>query len=389
MRIGLALLCFAYVLSQFYRTFLAVLTGPLAEDIGAGPEDLALASGLWFLVFAAMQVPVGSALDRVGPRRTASVLLLVGGGGGALVFAVAQAPWHVSLAMALLGVGCAPVLMAAYYIFARVYPPALFASLAAAVLGIGTLGNLFAAMPVTAAAETIGWRATMWVLAAVSALTALGIGVLVKDPPPAQQGTGGSFLDLFRIPALWLVFPIAIANYAPAAGVRGLWIGPYLRETYGADPATVGWAATAMGLAMIAGSFAYGPADRWFGTRKWVIFTGNAGALLALVALILLPPMGVWTTTALFALLGFCAASYPLVMAHGRAFVPDHLAGRGVALLNLLAIGTVGLTQVASGRLYSPGITPPEAAFQPVLLLYAGLLALALAIYLLARDRTD
>ena len=67
MRIGLALLCFAYVLSQFYRTFLAVLTGPLAEDIGAGPEDLALASGLWFLVFAAMQVPVGSALDRVGP----------------------------------------------------------------------------------------------------------------------------------------------------------------------------------------------------------------------------------------------------------------------------------------------------------------------------------
>ena len=81
--VDLILLCFAYVLSQFYRAFLAVLTEVLERDVGASPEDLATASGLWFLAFAAMQIPVGWALDKVGPRRTASVLLLIGGGGGA------------------------------------------------------------------------------------------------------------------------------------------------------------------------------------------------------------------------------------------------------------------------------------------------------------------
>ena len=54
MRADLILLTFAYVLSQFYRAFLAVLTEVLDTDIGAGAEALATASGLWFLSFALM-----------------------------------------------------------------------------------------------------------------------------------------------------------------------------------------------------------------------------------------------------------------------------------------------------------------------------------------------
>ncbi|EKD61795.1 MAG: Major facilitator superfamily MFS_1, partial [uncultured bacterium] len=91
MRLGLAALILAYVLSQFYRAFLAVLTPVLAADLGATPESLASASGLWFLAFALMQIPVGEALDRFGPRRTASILLAVGGLGAGL-FAAATGP---------------------------------------------------------------------------------------------------------------------------------------------------------------------------------------------------------------------------------------------------------------------------------------------------------
>src|SRR6056297_2038951 len=182
MRAGMILLCLAYVLSQFFRAFLAVLSGPLERDLGATPDDLAFASGLWFLVFAAMQIPVGWALDRVGPRRTAAVLLLIGGGGGAALFAVATTPAHVSLAMALIGVGCAPVLMASYYIFARQFPPAKFATLAALMLGVGSVGNLVASYPMALASEWIGWRMTLVGLAALSTLVAVGLYILIRDP---------------------------------------------------------------------------------------------------------------------------------------------------------------------------------------------------------------
>ena len=102
MRAGIASLLAAYVLSQFYRAFLAVLSPVLIKDVGATPEDLAAASGLWFLAFAAMQLPIGSALDRFGPRWTTAALMSVGAIGAA-VFASATTPFAIMVAMTLIG----------------------------------------------------------------------------------------------------------------------------------------------------------------------------------------------------------------------------------------------------------------------------------------------
>ena len=111
MRSSLIILALAYILSQFYRAFLAVLAPPLQTELFANTAQLSAASGYWFLAFAIMQVPVGWALDNLGPRRTTSALLGIGAGGGAMMFAMASSPWQIGLAMALIGVGCSPVLM--------------------------------------------------------------------------------------------------------------------------------------------------------------------------------------------------------------------------------------------------------------------------------------
>lgn len=113
---GIVLLVLGYVLSQFFRAFLAVLATPIKTDIGISPEILANASGLWFLAFAAMQIPIGWSLDTIGPRRTAASLFLIGAAGGSAIFAVATSAFQINMAMLLIGVGCSPVLMASYYI---------------------------------------------------------------------------------------------------------------------------------------------------------------------------------------------------------------------------------------------------------------------------------
>ncbi len=392
MRVGLALLCAAYVLSQFYRSFLAVLTEALKTDVGASAEDLANASGLWFLAFALMQIPVGEALDRIGPRRTAGTLLLIGGAGGAALFGMATSPAHISVAMVLLGIGCSPVLMASYYIFARVYPAAVFATLAAVLLGVGSLGNLLGALPMALAAEAFGWRGTLFGLAAVSAVVAMGLLVTVKDPERVVHETRGSVLDLLKMPALWLIFPLTLVQYAPAAGLRGLWIGPYMADVFGFDTTAIGNVTLIMGVAMILGTFAYGPLDRLLGTRKWVIFGGNAAAMLALAGLWALPAGHAWLSVALCAAVGFFGASYPMIMAHGRSFVPDHLVGRGVTLMNLFAIGGVGIFQVVTGRLHAAvaeGADAPAAPYGALFGFFAALLIAGLLPYLFCRDRTD
>ncbi|ASM73782.1 MULTISPECIES: MFS transporter [Roseobacteraceae] len=389
MRTGLFLLALAYVLSQFFRAFLAVLAGPLQVDLNITPEALAFASGLWFLSFAAMQIPVGWALDTIGPRRTAAALLLVGGGGGAALFALATGAMHINIAMVLIGIGCSPVLMASYYIFAREFPPVQFATLAALMVGVGTVGNLIASYPMAISAELIGWRASMGGLAALSAAVAAGVAFTVQDPEKLQTDLRGSVFDLLKMPVLWLILPLMFVHYAPAGAIRGLWIGPYLRDVYDASQSQIGVATLLMGLAMILGVVAYGPLDRLVGSRKWVNFTGNALTAAAVLALWAMPQPDLWTAVALMCAVGLFGASFPMMVAHGRSFVPPHLTGRGVTLLNLFGIGGVGLMQFVSGRLHADAQGGDVAAPYAAIFGFFGLALVAgLALYAFSRDNT-
>lgn len=389
MRAGIASLILGYVLSQFYRAFLAVLAPVLAADLHLPVKVLASASGWWFLSFALMQLPIGWALDRIGPRLTTAGLLAVGALGAA-IFAMATGAGGVNLAMLLIGAGCAPVLMAAYYIFARLYSPVVFGTLAGLVIGIGSLGNLAASLPLSYAVGAFGWRGTLWAMAAVTLATAGAILLLVRDPERVTGGQKGSLLDLLRMPALWPILIMMAACYAPAAGLRGLWAGPWFADVHGADAARIGEVTLIMGLAMVAGNFAYGPMDRLLGTRKWLIFGGNAMVLVCLLALWASPAEEGWQPLILLAAIGFFGASFPMVMAHGRAFLPPHLTGRGVTLINLFGIGSAGILQMVTGRLHAATPpNPPEAPYAALFLFYAATTALGLLVYLMSQDRTD
>lgn len=387
---GLIALGLAYVFSQFFRSFLAVMTPVLRADLGMTAQELSSASGIWFLTFAAMQIPLGAALDRIGPRRCASVLFLLGGAGGAVAFALASQPWHISLAMALLGVGCSPVLMSSYVLLARNYPVAVFSSYAGLILGFGNLGNLAGSAPLSFAIGLWGWRETFWGLAAIVVLIAVAIALLVRDPERLPQTQGGSLLDVFCTTALWPIFALMMVNYAAAAGLRGLWIGPYLGDTFDAGSEVIGYAGLAMGVAMIAGTMFYGPADRIFGSRKWVVFFGNLMGVASCAALGWWGAFGLWLSVALFCCVGFWGASFPLIMAHGRSFVPPHLVGRGVTVMNLFGIGGTGLGQLITARLYErPPVEGMPHGYQIVFFFFAAAGLAGVLIYGFSRDRLD
>ena len=388
---GLAALAIAYVLSQFYRSFMAVLTPSLVSEIGITKAEMSAASGAWFITFALMQFAIGVSLDRYGPRITAAVLLALGGAGGAFLFAFASTPWMVITAMALIGIGCAPVLMASVFIFARTYSPARLAILTSSLVGFGSFGNVIGASPLANAAEAFGWRPVMMGLGLFTLLVAAAILLFVRDPErhgdAATNGFAG-YLELFRLKYLWPLLPLTAINYAPAAGIRGLWAGPYLSDVFDADILVIGQVTLFMALAMVAGSFLYGPLDTVFRTRKWVAVVGNTLGLLAIVVLALNPATSLATATILLVVIGVTGGSYGLLMAHGRAFVPAHLTGRGVTLLNFFSIGGVGVMQFATGAVVTASADDdvPAASYEALFWSYAVVMALSIVFYLFARD---
>jgi len=387
---GLVALCCAYVFSQFSRSFLSVLAPRLTDDLGMSTGALAYASGAWFVAFALFQFPVGILLDSVGPRRTAGFIFTLFAGAGAFLFALAPSGWAIIVAMGLMGIGCSPALMAPFYIFAREWKPAQLATLTSVFIAIGTLGNVAGSEPLAAAVDAFGWRNAAFAFGGCTLVIGLAVLFLVKDPKRvvASDGSRGSYGDLLRLRVLWPIFPIVLMGYAVAAGLRGLWIGTYFDEVQGFDTLEVGRATLYMAVALVTGTLMYGPLDRIFRTRKWVVFAGNLIVLIACMAFVLVDKPSALLANFLFVLIGIFGASYAVQMAHGRSYLPDHLTGRGATLLNFCSIGGAGFFQWMSGLVVNQARVPgnPEAAYQALFMFYSVLLGITLLIYLFSID---
>ena len=69
--------CLLFLLSQFYRASVAVITPDLIRDLSMDTRGLSLISAAFFYAFALMQIPISMYLDGIGPRMSMTVLSLI------------------------------------------------------------------------------------------------------------------------------------------------------------------------------------------------------------------------------------------------------------------------------------------------------------------------
>jgi predicted MFS family arabinose efflux permease len=299
--------------------------------------------------------------------------------------------------MALIGVGCAPIYMGSLFLFARTSTAPRFAVLSSLLLGLGSAGNLLGSTPLAYASQTVGWRTTFLGIAAATAVAAALIALVVRDPPRAEPASGAhgliaGVLKIVSLRALWPILPLTLVSYAVILAERGLWVGPFLADVYHLDAVPRGNAVLLMAMAMSAGAFAYGPAERLGLTHKSIVAAGSIATGLLFVALSQVGHDSLLVATLLLALIGAAGMTYVQLIAHARLFFPDGLLGRGMATMNLLYFGGAGLLQPLSGALVA-GLKgqgrEPAAIYGELHLGFGALLLLATAIYLFAKPQRD
>ncbi len=385
---------------MFYRGSTAVIAPDLMRDLRLSPESIGVLTGAFFLAFAVMQIPCGLLFDRFGPRRTVPSLLTLAAI-GSLVFASAQGMAGLTAGRVLMGLGSAGVLMGSLVVAARWFPLDRYALIASLLIATGGTGNLLATAPLAAAVEAIGWRGAFVGAAVVTGLLCLLGYAAVRDAPPGHpyhERESVSFGEVLRgmrevlaNRQLPFIFAANFVTYASVMTVIGLWGGPYLHDVYGLDGVGRGKVLLLMATAVIAGALVYGPLDRLFDTRKFVILGGGGAKLVVLSVLALTPGLELWQVTSLFMLLGVFGGYGVVIMAHGRAIFPERLMGRGITTLNVAVMTGVATMQVATGAIIgaftpSPGSPAPVEAYR----LTFGFLVLvelfALAIYSRVND---
>ena len=394
----LAVLCAAFMASQFFRVSNAVIAPELMRTLSISSEAMGVITGAFFFAFGIMQIPTGILLDRFGPRRTMSGLFVIAAAGSA-VFATAEGTAGLVAGRALIGVGCAAGLMGMLVVIARWYPPERFAKLSSMVYVVGGAGVLFATTPLAAAADTIGWRGAFWAMTGITLGFAAMLFAMVRDAPPGREveSAGETFAEMLggvrevsRNRQLWHVCAIQLVNYGSIIAVIGLWAGPYLNDIHGLQGVARGNVLLVINVSMLAAVIGYGVVERRLHSRKRAIAGGSVASAAILLVLAFWPGIGPWPAIALLVAFAVTSGHIMLNHAHARAVLPDHLVGRGLTLQNVAVFFGVATMQSVTGliigRFTQVGEAAPDIAYRSVFGFLAVMIVVSLALYLPVRD---
>ena len=383
-----------YYLSYLFRSINALIAGDLTADLGLTAGDLGFLTAIYFLVFAAVQLPFGVLLDRYGPRLIQSALLLIAGL-GALVFALADSVIALMLGRALIGLGVALALMAGLKAIVLWFPPQRLALANGWFIMLGALGALTATGPAEIVIQSVGWRGLFAILAGLSAAAALLILIVVperKEASALARSTPVSLWTIYQDARFWRIAPLSAIGIGTSWSLQGLWAAPWLADVAGLDRASVVEHLTVMAVALAASALLLGGlADRLrrTGVPTELILAGTlAASMLAQIALLLDLPVPSYLVWIIIAAAG---AATVLSFAILAQYFPKEASGRANAALGVLHVGAAFLLQSVAGLIIAQwpqtdGHYPAEA-HQAAMAVGIGLQLVSLGWFLTAPRR--
>ena len=381
----------AYFCSALVRSITATLSPVLTQEFTLQARDLGLLGGGYFLGFAAMQLPLGSWLDRYGPKRMIlwflSLAVL-----GCLAFSVAGSFAWLLAARVMIGMGVGACLMAPLTGFRRWFDAATMLRANSWMLMTGSLGMLASTLPVQWLMPLIGWRPLFWILAA---MILLSMAVIVWVVPrwsafapaateshrgtskagsaasggslrPAQTlrqaqadredvasvATTSSYAEIWKNRFFQKMAPLAFFSYGGLIAVQTLWAGPWMVKVAGYTALESATGLFYINACMLVTFWCWGMLNPWLARRGWqatrLIAWGVPLSLLALAVNIALGESSGWLGWAIFCVSSsFMGLSQPAV---GMAFRAS-LAGRALSGYNLIIFSGVFVVQWGIGLL--------------------------------------
>lgn len=353
---------FAYFLSALVRAVTATLAPTLAEEFTLHASDLGLLAGGYFLGFAATQLPLGTWLDRHGPKKVALGFLGVAVV-GSLVFSVATGFSGLLAGRVLCGAGVSACLMAPLTGYRRWLDATAQLRANSWMLMTGSFGMVASTLPVQWALPLVGWRPLFWGLAGLIVLSMVVIAVWVPSwgSPPKPADTAGSqgagdgpvpdgYAMVWRHPYFQRLAPLGFFVYGGMVAMQTLWAGPWMQRVAGYTPLESATGLFWINVSMLCTFWTWGMVNPWL-LRKGLgadrlMAAGLPLCLVVLLGIIVAGPQAGGGAWALFCVsCTFVSLSQPAV---AMAF-PQALAGRALSAYNLIIFAGVFVVQWGIG----------------------------------------
>ncbi|WP_453991595.1 MFS transporter [Bacillus nitroreducens] len=232
---------FTYVVMSSQRTAPGLITDQLMTDFQVTATTIGLLTSIQFLVYTALQMPMGILADRYGPN----FFLIFGAiltGGGTVLYSIGTHEFILFFARILTGIGDATIWVNLVLILSKWFNKKEFTRLIGVAGMTGSLGFLMATVPYSALVALLGWRGAFFSGGVLLCMCGIFLYfVLVKKPGQPmiekkeiqRENLSVLLKHILSNRQAWALFLCHFGLVGGYLGFIGSWAVPYGMEIYG------------------------------------------------------------------------------------------------------------------------------------------------------------
>ena len=313
-------------------------------------------SGIYYLGYSLVHLPIGIMLDRFGPRKimTGCVLLTVVG----LLPIIFSNHWiYPLLGRALIGVGSSAAILGTFKIIRMAFKEQHFTRMLSFSVTIGLIGAIYGGGPVSYLCTILNYKTVIEIFAFFGVLLAFLTYFTVPEIEKNNQ-KNTIFSDIKQVlrnkKAISLCV-LAGLMVGPLEGFADVWGSAFLKQVYGFDVRSASYLPSMIFIGMCFGA----PVLSFIAekTKNYLAVIMGAGIVMMLVFLFLIFHQISANTIAFgFILVGICCAYQILAIYKASTYLPEEVAGITTAIANMIIMSfgyafhtLIGLTVDAFG----------------------------------------
>ena len=335
-----------------YQYILRVMPSIVLEDImhqfGISAAVLGQLSGVYYVGYSLMHLPVGILLDRYGPRNVMTgCILLTSLGMLPLVFSTHWA--YPMIGRFLIGVGSSAAILGVFKIIRMTFSEKRFPRMLSFSVMIGLIGAIYGGGPVSYMREMLGYDAVVKLIALGGvALAIITYWVVPKVETTSSTTVLSDVKEVLSNKKVILSCFFAGLMVGPLEGFADIWGTSFLKQVYGLDAAVAASLPSLIFIGMCFGSPLLSFIAEKMGSYLGALVGSGIIMMVGFIAL-LSTSLSISLVTVNFVIIGICCAYQILAVYKASTYVREEVAGLTTAIANMIIMPFGYLFHAAMG----------------------------------------
>ncbi|MBS0627205.1 MAG: MFS transporter [Verrucomicrobia bacterium] len=291
-------------------------------------------SGIYYISYSLMHLPMGIMLDRYGPKKVMSGSIFLTALG--LLSIVFTNHWIFPVVgRFLIGLGSSAAILGIFKVVRMVFSEKRFSLMLSFSVTIGLLGALFGGGPVQSMYTALGYESVIEIFSFAGVVLALITYLIVPDIKSASEtGVIYNVKEVLKNKKVIGICLFAGLMVGPLEGFADIWSDVFLRQVYGLDQTLASFLPSLVFFGMCGAPILSVIAEKI--GNYFITIIGAAVVMAGSFFLLLFVNLNPVVLGVSFTLVGVCSAYQILAIYKASTYVKEEVAGLTTACANMI-----------------------------------------------------